>query len=76
MNEMLFLEEERMERMKGSEANLMLRNSVASGSLKSEEDENIIRRELNKEDPSAVVFSESWNSKKVTWVNQLVKRQS
>jgi len=29
------------------------------------EDEGIIRRELNKVDPSAVVFSESWAAKKV-----------
>jgi len=33
--------------------------------MKSAEDENIVRRELNKVDPSAVVFSESWSSKKV-----------
>jgi len=65
MNEMLLLEEERMERMAGREGNTMLRNSIASGSMKSVEDERIIRQELNKIDPSAVVFSESWSSKKV-----------
>lgn len=68
MNEMLLLEEERMERMTGSEANLILRNSIASGSLKSVEDERIIRQELNRVDPSAVTFSESWSSKKVDLV--------
>ena len=65
MKEMLFLEEERMERMKGSEGDIMLRNTIISGSSKSPEDEGIIRRELNKVDPSAVVFSESWATKKV-----------
>jgi phosphatidylinositol 4-kinase len=65
MNEMLLLEEERMERMTGSEGNTILRTSIASGSMKSVEDERIIRQELNKVDPSALVFSESWSSKKV-----------
>jgi phosphatidylinositol 4-kinase len=65
MKEMLFLEEERMERMKGSESDIMIRDSIISGSSKSPEDEGIIRRELNKVDPSAVVFSESWATKKV-----------
>ncbi|KIM49103.1 hypothetical protein M413DRAFT_406293 [Hebeloma cylindrosporum] len=64
MKEMLSLEEERMERMKGSEGDIMIRNSIISGSSKSAEDEGIIRRELNKVDPSAVVFSESWATKK------------
>ncbi|KAF8964699.1 kinase-like domain-containing protein [Flammula alnicola] len=64
MKEMLSLEEERMERMKGSEGDAMMRSTVISGSTKSAEDEGIIRRELNKVDPSAVVFSESWAAKK------------
>jgi phosphatidylinositol 4-kinase len=78
MKEMLALEEERMERMKenksGSEsgsgwsrAGLGIRG-VDLGSASGEnsvEDEGIIRRELNKADPSAVVFSESWTTKKV-----------
>lgn len=65
MKEMNALEEERMERMKGTEGEAMMRGSVLSGSSKSAEDEGIIRRELNKVDPSAVVFSESWAAKKV-----------
>lgn len=65
MQEMLALEEERMERMKGSEGDVMMRSTVVSGTSKTAEDEGIIRRELNKVDPSAVVFSESWISKKV-----------
>ncbi|KAF8798036.1 kinase-like protein [Phlegmacium glaucopus] len=64
MNEMLALEEERMERMKGSEGEAMVSSSDISGTKKSAEDEGIIRRELNKIDPSAVVFSESWSAKK------------
>lgn len=71
MKEMLSLEEERMERMKGSEGDIMIRNSIISGSSKSAEDEGIIRRELNKVDPSAVVFSESWATKKVCYLSIL-----
>ncbi|RDB21050.1 Phosphatidylinositol 4-kinase PIK1alpha [Hypsizygus marmoreus] len=64
MQEMLALEEQRMERMRENrETDGMMRLDV-SGSMKSAEDEGIIRRELNKADPSAVVFSESWAAKK------------
>ncbi|KAG6814353.1 hypothetical protein H0H92_010938 [Tricholoma furcatifolium] len=64
MKEMLALEEQRMQRMwENREDDGMMRLDV-SGSSKSAEDEGIIRRELNKADPSAVVFSESWASKK------------
>lgn len=66
MKEMNSLEEERMERMRGNDDDIVMRSSsAASGSLKTMEDENIIRKELNKADPSAVVFSESWSTKKV-----------
>ena len=65
MDEMLALEEERMERMKGSEGEAIMSNGDIRGAMKSAEDEGIIRRELNKVDPSAVVFSESWGAKKV-----------
>ncbi|KAF9005664.1 kinase-like domain-containing protein [Cyathus striatus] len=65
MKEMLSLEEERMARMRENrEGEHIMRIGDMSGSLKSAEDESIIRRELNKADPSAVVFSESWASKK------------
>ncbi|KAF9464718.1 kinase-like protein [Collybia nuda] len=65
MKEMISLEEQRMQRMRESrEADSMLRITDVSGSIKSVEDEGIIRRELNKADPSAVVFSESWAAKK------------
>ncbi|KAG6909700.1 hypothetical protein DXG01_015901 [Tephrocybe rancida] len=64
MKEMLALEEQRMQRMReNQEADGMMRLDI-SGSSKSAEDEGIIRRELNKADPSAVVFSESWAAKK------------
>ena len=69
MNEMLALEEERMERMKGSGSEAMISNSDIRGAMKSAEDEDIIRQELNKVDPSAVVFSESWGAKKVCLSN-------
>ncbi|KAF9053703.1 kinase-like protein [Hymenopellis radicata] len=64
MQEMLALEEERMERMKENrEMESIMRIDNISG-MKTAEDEGIIRRELNKADPSAVVFSESWAAKK------------
>lgn len=66
MKEMLSLEEERMQRMRENrEGDGMMRIGDISGSMKSAEDEGIIRRELNKADPSAIVFSESWTAKKV-----------
>ncbi|KAJ7285818.1 kinase-like protein [Mycena rebaudengoi] len=68
MKEMMDLEEERMERMKenrdADHGMVMMRIGDMSGGAKSAEDEGIIRRELNKADPSAVVFSESWAAKK------------
>jgi phosphatidylinositol 4-kinase B len=65
MQEMLSLEEERMARMRASEK---VGARMQLGSTRGErtgEDESIIRKELNKADPSAVVFSESWAAKKV-----------
>jgi hypothetical protein len=64
MKEMLSLEEQRMQRMKegGSSAGIF---KFWVGSSNSAEDESIIRKELNKVDPSAIVFSESWANKKV-----------
>lgn len=66
MKEMLALEEERMDRMRENrEGEGMMRIGDLSNGMKTAEDEGIIRRELNKADPSAVVFSESWVAKKV-----------
>ncbi|KAG6376167.1 kinase-like protein [Boletus reticuloceps] len=62
MQEMLALEEERMARMR--EGEIGFEESGRSGSMKTVEDERIIKRELSKVDPSAVVFSESWVAKK------------
>lgn len=64
MKEMMSLEEQRMQRMKegGSSGGIF---KLGLGSPNSAADENIIRKELNKVDPSAVVFSESWTNKKV-----------
>ncbi|KAI0062271.1 kinase-like protein [Artomyces pyxidatus] len=63
MNEMLALEEERMQRMRQTrEGEGIMKLGIAAPNTM--EDEGIIRRELNKVDPSAVVFSESWAAKK------------
>ncbi|EJF65958.1 kinase-like protein [Dichomitus squalens LYAD-421 SS1] len=65
MEEMLALEEERMARMRENGVNeTSLRITPANGDMKTAEDEGIIRRELSKADPSAIVFSESWAAKK------------
>ncbi|KAG6866927.1 hypothetical protein C0991_003843 [Blastosporella zonata] len=65
MKEMLALEEQRMQRMRENREDDGIMRLDISGSSKSAEDEGIIRRELNKVDPSAVVFNESWAAKKV-----------
>jgi hypothetical protein len=65
MKEMLALEEERVARMQEGDSVMVSQMGEMSGSSKTMEDESIIRRELNKVDPSAVVFSESWAAKKV-----------
>ncbi len=67
MEEMLALEEERMERMRENrDGEGILRVGDMGGKMRTAEDEGIIRRELSKVDPSAVVFSESWATKKVS----------
>ena len=65
MQEMLSLEEERMERMRTSDEGGIMNLRDIARSAKTAEDEGIIRRELNKADPSAAVFRESWATKKV-----------
>ena len=66
MQEMIALEEERMERMRvNSEADGIMSLQGGQRNLKTAEDEQIIRRELDKVDPSAAVFQESWATKKV-----------
>ena len=65
------LEEERMQRMRENRVGEgMLKVGDMGASMKTAEDENIIRRELSKADPSAVVVGESWAAKKVslTWM--------
>ncbi|KAG2157127.1 kinase-like protein [Suillus clintonianus] len=65
MKEMIALEEERMERMREHrEGDGMMRIGDVGNNMKTAEDETIIKRELNKVDPSAVIFSESWATKK------------
>ncbi|KAJ9096017.1 hypothetical protein QFC21_005381 [Naganishia friedmannii] len=62
MAEMMSLEEERVSRMTAEPDGYTVQPSASDG--KTAEDESIIRRELNKADPSAVVFKESWSAKK------------
>ncbi|KAG1772704.1 kinase-like protein [Suillus occidentalis] len=65
MKEMIALEEERMERMREHrEGEGIMRIGDVGDNLKTAEDETIIKRELNKADPSALIFSESWATKK------------
>ncbi|KAH9926215.1 kinase-like protein [Fomitopsis serialis] len=64
MGEMLALEEERMARMRESGMGEGVLRLGGEENVKSVEDERIIRKELSKADPSAVVFSESWAAKK------------
>ncbi|KIK47072.1 hypothetical protein CY34DRAFT_799766 [Suillus luteus UH-Slu-Lm8-n1] len=65
MKEMISLEEERMERMREHrEGEGIMRIGDVGDNLKTAEDETIIKRELNKADPSALIFSESWATKK------------
>ena len=60
MEEMMALEEQRMERMKrgGQYFTRRKRNTMAA------EDENAVLRAVNKDDPSAAYFRESWTVKK------------
>ncbi|XAO25918.1 hypothetical protein I312_104751 [Cryptococcus bacillisporus CA1280] len=76
MLEMMALEEERVERMTdrppGADLPIPTAETSAGGDDGHEhdhehgtaEDEGIVRRELNKADPSAAVFRESWSAKK------------
>ena len=59
MQEMMALEEERMERMKAA-GNRRHRRGLTGGV----EDEMTVQRAVNKEDPSAAMFRESWSAKK------------
>jgi len=68
MKEMIALEEERMERMREHREGDGMMHIGAVGNMKTAEDETIIKRELNKVDPSAVIFSESWTTKKVSFI--------
>jgi phosphatidylinositol 4-kinase B len=61
MEEMMALEDERMTRMKDSEAESW---RSQQDRRKTAQDEGIVRRELDKLDPSAAVFQESFLAKK------------
>ncbi|WVN86146.1 uncharacterized protein L203_101307 [Cryptococcus depauperatus CBS 7841] len=68
MHEMMSLEEERVQRMtdrpQGADIELPSECREAAESRGTAEDEGIVRRELNKADPSAAVLKESWTAKK------------
>ncbi|KAG8954614.1 Phosphatidylinositol 4-kinase pik1alpha (PI4-kinase)(PtdIns-4-kinase) [Tulasnella sp. 424] len=64
MQEMLALEEERMQRMQERVDGPSLPIARDTPGGKTAEDESIVRRELTKADPSAAVFRESWAAKK------------
>jgi len=64
MKEMMSLEDERMQRMSEAEGEDVGLGMSGGPSRKTAEDETIVRRELNKSDPSAPVFKEAWATKK------------
>ncbi|KLO10668.1 hypothetical protein SCHPADRAFT_856337 [Schizopora paradoxa] len=64
MQEMIALEEERMGRMQMSESEQIMDFESGHGSFKNAEDEQIIRKELSRVDPSSIVVQESWVGKK------------
>nr|XP_019011748.1 Atypical/PI4K protein kinase [Kwoniella pini CBS 10737]OCF50529.1 Atypical/PI4K protein kinase [Kwoniella pini CBS 10737] len=70
MEEMMSLEEERVARMtdrpEGAEIQQPITDTNGTEETQGQtaEDEGIVRRELNKADPSAAVFKESWLAKK------------
>jgi phosphatidylinositol 4-kinase B len=63
MQEMDLLEEERMRRMRVGENEISM--TMASKASAGETDEDIIRKELKRDDPSAAIFRENWQEKKV-----------
>jgi len=63
MQEMMALEEERMSRTRTDFDGWSQKASYTRG--RTAEDEGIVRRELNKVDPSAAIFQESYERKKV-----------
>ncbi|WOO79640.1 Phosphatidylinositol 4-kinase pik1 [Vanrija pseudolonga] len=63
MEEMMALEEERVSRMTHRPEGVQIDTGVSTEG-KTAEDEGIVRREINKADPSAAIFKESWTAKK------------
>lgn len=61
MEEMMALEEERVSRMASIPEGVHVEQADGNQTV---EDEGIVRREINKADPSAAVFKESWAAKK------------
>ncbi len=66
MHEMDLLEEERMRRMRVGENELSMMTRAKASLGQSETDDDIIRKELKRDDPSAAIFSEDWQDKQVS----------
>lgn len=64
MDEMLALEEERMARMKITNHSHRGATMFANAPAETTEEESVVLRALNKDDPSGSVLSESWDEKK------------
>ncbi|BEI81369.1 hypothetical protein CcaverHIS002_0205290 [Cutaneotrichosporon cavernicola] len=64
MEEMMALEEERVARMTTLPEGVEVSPAHVVMEGKTAEDEGIVRREINKADPSAAIFKESWTGKK------------
>ncbi|CAK9786244.1 kinase-like protein [Cutaneotrichosporon oleaginosum] len=64
MEEMMALEEERVARMTTLPEGVEVTPARVLVEGKTAEDEGIVRREINKADPSAAIFKESWTAKK------------
>ncbi|SPO24141.1 related to PIK1 - phosphatidylinositol 4-kinase [Ustilago trichophora] len=64
MEEMMALEEERMRRMKTGGRNVTASRIRKKSGQMAEDEEEAVLRAVNKDDPSAAMFSESWAAKK------------
>ncbi|EST09239.1 Phosphatidylinositol 3-/4-kinase, catalytic domain protein [Kalmanozyma brasiliensis GHG001] len=64
MEEMMALEEERMRRMKAGGRQVSASRARKSAGQMAEDEEEAVLRAVNKDDPSAAMFSESWAAKK------------
>ena len=64
MSEMMALEEERMNRMRTRASGWETNGTPPQRSSEGYADESLVRKAINKEDPSGAVFRESWTEKR------------